>query len=108
MLWPDQPISRAIYGVSDEADWDWMRERLRPHPWRCFAEPLMLANPDSVSKLPRTIINCPSTLKLRSGEVLDRYFAADRVWEIDTGHDTMITAPEKTTALLLRLADGGR
>jgi pimeloyl-ACP methyl ester carboxylesterase len=108
VLWPDQPIARAIYGVNDEADWDWMAKRLRPHPWRCFAEPLMLTNPESVAKLPRTIINCPSTLKLRDGEVLDRYFAAERVWEIDTGHDTMIISPEKTAELLLRLADGGR
>lgn len=108
VLWPDQPVARAIYGVSDEADWAWMLERLRPHPWRTFTESLMLANPDAVARLPRTIINCPSTLKLRAGEVLDRYFAADRVWEIDTGHDTMITEPEKTADLLLRLAGGGR
>jgi pimeloyl-ACP methyl ester carboxylesterase len=108
VLWPDQPVARAIYGVSDESDWAWMAERLRPHPWRCFAEPLMLANAEKIAQLPRTIINCPSTLKLRAGEVLDRYFAADRVWEIDTGHDTMITEPEKTAELLLRLADMGR
>lgn len=107
VLWPDQPVARAIYGVSDEADWAWMHERLRPHPWRTFAEPLALANPEDVARLPRTIINCPSTLKLRTGEALARYFAADRVWEIDTGHDTMITEPEKTAELLLRLAGEG-
>lgn len=106
VLWPDQPVSRAIYGVSDASDWAWMAERLQPHPWRCFAEPLMLANAERVSQFPRTIINCPSTLRLRADEVLDRYFAADRVWEIDSGHDTMITAPELTAELLLRLAVG--
>ena len=104
VLWPDQPVARAIYGVTDETDWAWMAERLRPHPWRCFAEPLVLANAEKVAQFPRTIINCPSTLRLRAGEVLDRYFAADRVWEIETGHDTMITEPEMTAALLLRLA----
>ena len=107
VLWPDQPVARAIYGVSDEDDWAWMAERLQPHPWRTFAEPLLLANPERVARLPRTIINCPSTLKLRTGETLDRYFAADRVWEIDTGHDTMINEPGKTAELLLRLAEGG-
>jgi pimeloyl-ACP methyl ester carboxylesterase len=107
VLWPDQPVARAIYGVSDESDWNWMHGRLRPHPWRTFDEPLLLANAEAIARLPRTIINCPSTLKLRTGEVLDRYFAADRVWELDTGHDTMITEPEKTAELLLKLAAGG-
>ena len=108
VLWPDQPVARAIYGVRDEDDWAWMAERLQPHPWRCFAEPLMLANAEKVAQLPRTIINCPATLRLRVGEMLDRYLAADRVWEIDTGHDTMITEPENTAELLLRLSDMGR
>lgn len=106
VLWPDQAVTRAIYGVNDEADWAWMLERLRPHPWRTFADPLELTNPEAVNRLQRTIINCPSSLKLRGAEVLDRYAAADRVWELDTGHDTMITEPEKTAELLLRLADG--
>ena len=104
VLWPDQPVAQAIYGVSDESDWAWMSERLQPHPWRCFAEPLLLAHADDIARLPRTIINCPSTLRMRAGEVIDRYFAADRVWEIDSGHDTMITAPETTAGMLLRLA----
>lgn len=105
ILWPDKPIARAIYGVDDETDWAWMRERLRPHPWRCFNEPLVLRNAEAVARLPRTIINCPSTLRKRAGEKLDRYLAGDRVWEIDTGHDLMITEPEKTAEMLLRLAD---
>jgi pimeloyl-ACP methyl ester carboxylesterase len=105
ILWPDKPIARAICGVDDEADWAWMRERLRPHPWRCFNEPLLLGDPEAVARLPRTIINCPGTLQKRAGESLDRYHAGDRVWEIDTGHDLMITEPEKTAEMLLRLAD---
>ncbi len=35
------------------------------------------------------------------------HFVGDRVWELDTGHDLMITEPEKTAELLLRLADLG-
>ena len=108
VLWPDQPVARAIYGIPDEADWAWMRERLRPQPYRTFTDSLSLANSKAVAALPRTIINCPSTLEMRKGEVLDRYHTADRVWQIDTGHDTMITAPEDTAELLLRLAGGGR
>lgn len=105
VLWPDQPIARAIYGVDDEADWAWMAERLRPHPWRAFTERLVLRQPEAVARLPRTLINCPGTLARRVGESLDRYHIGDRVWEIDTGHDLMITEPEKTAEMLLRLAE---
>ncbi|MGE3690997.1 MAG: alpha/beta fold hydrolase [Novosphingobium sp.] len=105
VLWPDMPVARAIYGVTDETDWAWMLQRLRPHPWKCFEEKLVLADPERVARIPRTIVNCPSTLELRKqNENIDRYFAADNVWEIDTGHDLMITEPEKTAELLLRLA----
>lgn len=103
VLWPDDPIAHAIYGVTDEADWAWMRGRLHPHPWRTFTDTLRLADPVAVARLPRTVINCPGTLEKRVGESLDRYRVGDRVWEIDTGHDLMITEPGKTAEMLLRL-----
>lgn len=105
VLWPDDPVAYAIYGVTDKADWAWMRARLHPHPWRAFTDTLSLAHPEAVARLPRTLINCPSTLAKRVGESLDRYHRGDRVWEIDTGHDLMITEPEKTAEMLLQLAD---
>jgi pimeloyl-ACP methyl ester carboxylesterase len=103
VLWPDDPVAHAIYGVTDEADWAWMRQRLHPHPWRAFTDKLRLTHPEAVAALPRTVINCPSTLTMRKGESLDRYHVGDRVWELDTGHDLMITEPEKTAAMLLQL-----
>jgi pimeloyl-ACP methyl ester carboxylesterase len=102
-LWPG-PITRVIYGVQDDADWAWMEPRLTPHPWRAFDEPLRLENEAAVKKLPRTIINCTSTLATRPPELRARYLAADRVWEIDTGHDAMITAPAEVSDMLLALA----
>ena len=103
VLWPDDPVAHSIYGVTDEADWAWMRARLHPHPWRAFTDKLQLTNPAAVAALPRTLINCPSTLEKRVGESLERYLKGDRIWEIDTGHDLMITEPEKTAQMLLRL-----
>ena len=47
----------------------------------------------------------PSSLQARQGETLDRYHTGDRIWEIDTGHDLMITEPGRTAEMLLRLAD---
>jgi hypothetical protein len=73
-------------------------------PWRTFTDPLRLQNPEAVTALPRTVINCPGSLRARQGELLDRYYVGDRIWEIDTGHDLMITEPERTAEMLLRLA----
>jgi pimeloyl-ACP methyl ester carboxylesterase len=102
VLWPG-PIAKALYGVVDPADLAWMEPRLTPHPYRTFTDPLVLRNEAAVAAIPRTIINCPGTLAVRPPETLDRWFAAERVWALDTGHDTMITAPAATAELLLRL-----
>jgi hypothetical protein len=94
-----------FYGVTDPDDIEWMKPRLTPHPWRCFDDPLVLHNAAEIEKLPRTIINCTSTLEIRKqAGFLDRAFDAERVWEIDTGHDLMISEPEKVAEMLLRLA----
>ena len=105
ILWPDGPKTRALYGIADDAGWAWMKNRLTPHPWRTFNDRLELRNPEAVASLPRTIINCPGTMAIRPEQERHRHTTADRVWEIDTGHDLMITAPEQTAALLLRLAE---
>jgi pimeloyl-ACP methyl ester carboxylesterase len=101
-LWPG-PVTRALYGVTDEADWAWMAPRLTPHPLRSFEEPLALRNPVEVGRLARTIVNCTDTLKMRPPESLERYLTGERVWEIDTAHDLMITEPAATAEMLLRL-----
>ncbi|CAN7608641.1 alpha/beta fold hydrolase [Phenylobacterium sp. LjRoot219] len=102
VLWPGA-ITQALYGVSDPAAWAWMEPRLTPQPLRTFEEPLRLRNAAAVDALPRTIVNCTSTLRVREPGTIDRYFSGDRVWEIDTGHDLMITEPEASAEMLLRL-----
>jgi pimeloyl-ACP methyl ester carboxylesterase len=103
VLWPDSDIVR-LYGVTDPDDLAWMQPKLTPHPWACFAQKLFLANAAAVKKIPRTNINCTPTLRVRPEDKLPRALTADRVWEIDTGHDLMITEPEATAEMLLRLA----
>lgn len=103
-LWPDSAVAQAIYGLGDCTLADWARARHTPHPWRSFTDPLVLSDPDVVASIPRTIVNCRSTLEKRAGRDLSRYYAAERVWEIDTGHDLMLSAPEATAEMLLRLA----
>jgi pimeloyl-ACP methyl ester carboxylesterase len=101
VLWPG-PVTQTIYGLTGE-DWNWAAARLTPHPYACFEEPLRLRRPAEVAALPRTIINCTGTLRVRQPELAPRYFAAEQVWEIDAAHDLMITEPERAAELLLRL-----
>ena len=103
VLWPD-PDAGSYFGVTDPTDVAWMRERLTPHPWKSFIQPLRLRDPAAVKRIPRTNINCVETLRLRPPERQARAYDADRVWEIDTGHDLMITEPGAVAEMLLRLA----
>jgi pimeloyl-ACP methyl ester carboxylesterase len=90
------------YGVTDPDDIAWMEARLTPHPFRCFAQPLVLEDEAAVAAIPQTHIVCTSTLVTRDPA---RLAAADgRVWDIDTGHDLMITEPAAVAELLLRVA----
>jgi pimeloyl-ACP methyl ester carboxylesterase len=102
VLWPDSEAVK-YYGVTDEQDLKWMLPKLTPHPWKCFEQPLNLANEPAVLSLPRTNINCTATLQARRSEWRERALQADRVWEIETGHDLMITEPRKVADMLLRL-----
>lgn len=103
VMWPSPDMVETM-GVTDPTDAAWLMERMTPHPWRCFEQPLRLANEAAVRNIPYTNINASWSLKVRPPESLQRCLEGDRVWEIDTGHDLMITEPEKLSEMLLRLA----
>jgi pimeloyl-ACP methyl ester carboxylesterase len=92
------------YGVTDVDDVAWMAERLTPHPWACFEQPLTLTNEDATSAIPRYHIVCTSTLATRDPELIAQARAEGRLWDIDTGHDLMITEPDAVTDALLEVA----
>jgi hypothetical protein len=75
-----------------------------PHPFACFIQPLVLTHEADVGKLPQTHIVCTSTLATRDPARLAPARDAGRLWDIDTGHDLMITEPQAVADLLLRLA----
>jgi pimeloyl-ACP methyl ester carboxylesterase len=102
VLFPDSDAV-AIYGVTDPDDAAWMAPRLTPHPWACFTQPLRMEHETDVLSLPRTSINCTSTLKLRPPEFLHRTLEGDHIFEIDTGHDLMITEPRKVADMLIEV-----
>jgi pimeloyl-ACP methyl ester carboxylesterase len=100
------PDAGLLYGVSDLADLAWMADRLTAHPWACFEQPLTLANEAALWAIPQYHIICSSTLAGRSPSLMARARAEGRLWEIDTGHDLMITEPRQTADALLQVVKG--
>lgn len=102
VLFPESDSIRH-YGITEQADLEWASPRLTPHPWACFSQPLRMENEEVVRKLPRTSINCTPTLRIRQPEFVARVTNADHVFEIDTGHDLMITEPRKVADMLIEV-----
>jgi len=103
VLWVGPEAGRH-YGVTDREALAWMQGSLTPHPWRTFERPLRLIDEAAVRRIPRTDINCTTPMPGADADPEERSKGADRVWEIDSGHDLMITEPEAVAELLLRLA----
>ncbi|WP_040694794.1 alpha/beta hydrolase [Nocardia vinacea] len=93
-----------FYGVTDAADLAWMQARLTAHPWRCFEDKLDLCNEDALWALPQYHIVCTSTLVTRDPVLVENARASGRLWDIDTGHDLMITEPQSVADALLEIA----
>ena len=98
------PGAGALYGVTDPGDLAWMEERLTGHPWKCFEQPLKLTNEAAFNALPKYHIVCTSTLATRDEDLMREAREAGRLWDIDTGHDLMITEPQAVTDALIEVA----
>jgi pimeloyl-ACP methyl ester carboxylesterase len=101
------PGTHAVASVSskDPEIYAWEQSHRTPFPWKAFTQKLRVSDYARVRKIPRTNINCTQTLRVRPKDKLERAFDADRVWEIDTTHDLMVTEPKAVSEMLLRLAN---
>ncbi|MFD7155107.1 alpha/beta fold hydrolase [Kribbella sp. NPDC059898] len=98
---PEQPPPLGLFGVTDPDDVAWLRSTLSDHPVRCLQEPVSLGNP-AARTIPRTHIHC---VEARPAGITRRPVpAGERVRELPTGHDCMITMPAELTGLLLEAA----
>jgi pimeloyl-ACP methyl ester carboxylesterase len=93
----------GFYGVTNPEQIAWMKTKLTPHPWKCFEQKLLLKNEAAMRKISQSHIVCTSTLPGRNVAEL-KANSNGRVWEIDTGHDLMITEPVAVAERLLQVA----
>jgi len=98
------PGAGAFYGVTDPDVVAWMDERLTGHPWACFEQKLELTNEDALWAIPQYHIVCTSTLATRDLTMIERARAEGRFWDIDTGHDLMLTEPRWVADRLIDVA----
>ena len=103
VLWPET-MPGDFYGVTDPADVAWMNERLTPHPWACFEQKLRLEHEDELWAIPQFHVVCTSTLPTRDEELMGKARDEGRLWDIDTGHDLMISEPAFVADTLLEIA----
>ena len=96
------PDAGRLYGVSDADDLAWMAERLTGHPWQCFEQKLELRSEAALWAIPQYHIVCTSTLATRDADLMGEARADGRLWDIDAGHDLMITEPEAVADALLQ------
>jgi len=100
------PGMAAFFGITDPDDAAWTEARLTPHPWKCFDQPLVLRNGDAARRVRRSNINCTAALAGSDEQARARQLDGERNFEIDTGHDLMITEPEKVAEMLHAIAGG--
>lgn len=80
-----------------------MKPKLTPHPWKCYEQKLRLTSEQAVWRIPQSHIVCTATLPGRDVPTLKK-ISDGRFWDIDTGHDLMLTEPEWVVDKLLRVA----
>ncbi|RMB82463.1 alpha/beta fold hydrolase [Streptomyces shenzhenensis] len=102
---PEGPAPMGLFGVTDPADMAWLRTMLSDESVRCFQQPVRLDNP-AMDTIPRTHIHCVGStapgVTRRPVPPVQPNGTPSQVWELRSGHDCMVTAPEELTELLLK------
>ncbi len=95
------PAATAFGIPEDHPKKDWVTRRMTPHPIGTYESPLRLDNPLGNGR-PRTYIACTNPL-YGPTEATWQWVKKQDGWqrqEIATGHDAMVTAPEKLASML--------
>ena len=87
------PGAGAFFGVTDPDVAAWMDARLTAHPWACFEQKLELTNEADLWSIPQFHVICSSTSSTRDATMMRDAEAEGRLFQIDTGHDLMLTEP---------------
>lgn len=104
------PPDPAVFGLTADA-YEWVKRRQTPHPGHTYTAPLDF-DAKRVAAIPRTFINCTKPALATIDSIRPR-LSDTRFWggewlggggvqvvEMKTGHDPMVSEPEKLSHLL--------
>ena len=98
---PESPAEvERRWGITDPLDQAWALSHVTPQPTAAFAQPLRISGLET-NPVPRSFI-----MSSHSGFNPVAAMAQESGWalyHIDTGHDPMITTPEKVAEILLKI-----
>lgn len=93
MVMAPMPGMAAFFGVTDPELAAWTEARLTAQPWKCFEQKIAFGNEAAMRAIPESHLVCTSTIPGRDIALLTQR-SEGRVWDIDTGHDLMLTEPD--------------
>jgi pimeloyl-ACP methyl ester carboxylesterase len=103
MVMRPEPFYAGFFGIHDPELAAWTNARLTPQPLACFAQKLVLRNEAAMRAIPESHLICTQTIAGRDMARLRRA-SEGRVWDIDTGHDLMLTEPQWVADRLSEIA----
>ncbi|HXP92591.1 MAG TPA: alpha/beta hydrolase [Candidatus Binatia bacterium] len=99
------PIPAAVFKVIDEADRAWVDNLCLPHPYATFVDPIALSGArDRILKktyIRATIYDSPA---FRASYDRLKRDPSWRVFEVESGHDVMVDAPDRLARILEEVA----
>ncbi|MGL4766789.1 MAG: alpha/beta fold hydrolase [Formosimonas sp.] len=93
----------AVFGLAGE-DLHWVNRRMTPQPFGVYQDPLHFSAP-RLASVPRTFIDCNSPA-LKTVAIMRQRVRSEPNWqvfELETGHDAMVSAPKELCDILLKL-----
>ena len=98
------PLSARFLGVTNSHDIAWLNRRMMPQRASTFSQKLFF---NDISEIKRVYIHCMNPPSGSFGQFARR-FADDPTWkyfELNTGHDCMITAPQDLASVIIQEMD---
>jgi len=102
-LIPLRPLEKL--GVSDENDLEWLATRLTPHPWKTYTDPLPLTG--AHEKVTGVFIESIDWMRVFQtyAEIAEK--AGWDTYTLNTGHESMVTAPQELADTLMTIVNEG-
>ena len=100
------PPPPSLWGITRPEDAAWLAPHESRHPFASMRQAVRLQNEAALARIPKAFVYCsaPATGSFDQFAARYRNDPAWRFFELATGHDAMILAPEQLARILLELA----